>query len=133
MNQDYYGKAPFGKYLKKKYPQIPIKILTTQLYFLVCIPFRFALFSIIYIFRRERYTPWIVGIIALLTIINLGMHSLNEGQWWSRKFLLIISILLVITCTITIINPNEYTRLLTCALLYLSLFGGIGQRLYYMV
>jgi hypothetical protein len=70
--------------------------------------------------------PYIVGILALGTIMNLQDSISNPGkQWWSKRFDLLISVLLLLSCVGVIMG--KIPSIVMPVLLYLSLFGGILQ------
>jgi hypothetical protein len=97
-----------------------------MVYYGICIWVRLALYTYIYYKRDEKYIPYLVGVLALGAIINLQSSLDNPGkQWWSKRFDLLISVLLLLSC-IGVVNgkvPSVYIPVL----LYVSLIGGILQ------
>lgn len=94
----------------------------------ICIWVRFALYYYIYKHRDEKYIPYVIGALAVGSIMNLKNSVDNPGrQWWSKRFDLMISILLLISCVGAIMKklPTVYIPYL----LYLSLISGIIQSL----
>lgn len=99
------------------------------LYYYVCIIVRFILFTLAFVFRDYKYLPHIVFVLALISAINLSIGLYRDNnQWWSKKFQLIIAVLLMITSVLLIsrVISNDY---LIPFLLYTSLIGGILQSL----
>lgn len=97
-----------------------------MVYYGICIWVRLALYTFIYYKRDYKYMPYIVGVLALGTIMNLQSSISNPGkQWWSKRFDLLISVLLLLSCVGVIIG--KIPSIVMPLLLYLSLFGGILQ------
>ena len=97
-----------------------------MVYYGICIWVRLALYTFIYYKRDYKYTPYIVGVLALGTIMNLQGSISNPGkQWWSKRFDLLISVLLLLSCVGVIMG--KIPSIVMPLLLYLSLFGGILQ------
>ena len=108
-------------------PVAPIPLVRTQLYYGVCLLVRLALFNCVYVFRNEWWMPSVVGILSLFSVVRLLPSVSNSGhQWWSKRFQLVISVLVVITCM------GVAARIVHTAavpiLLYVSLIGGLVWR-----
>lgn len=128
MSCIYYSDGVVIKLLQWINPSTPIPLLRTQLYYLVCIVFRLALYNLVYVMRNEWQTHVAVAIASSVAIIHLSLSAFqpNQRQWWSKKFQLLMSILVLLA---TIMTP--YTNLLVPVLLYVSLLGGLVQRWLY--
>ena len=100
-----------------------------MIFYMVCIWVRFALYSAVYITRESVWIPYIVGGFSLIAAINLATR-LEGRQWWSKKFQLVIAILLIIVSIGRIWNPEAVGSLIIPGLLYISLIGGIIQSLF---
>lgn len=110
------------------HPSTPIPILRTQLYYMVCILFRLALYNLVFVLRNEWYIPIIVGLFSLLSIVHLSFSAFqhNQRQWWSKKFQLVMSVLILLCCIGTYCGCIP-TLVVPC-LLYISIIGGLIQR-----
>ena len=99
-----------------------------MVYYGICIWVRLALYTFIYYKRDYKYTPYIVGVLALGTIMNLQGSISNPGkQWWSKRFDLLISVLLLLSC-VGVVN-GKIDSVYIPVLLYASLIGGLLQKL----
>ena len=116
------------KLLEWLHPTTPIPLLRTQLYYLVCIVFRLALFNLVLVLRNQWQTHVAVAIACSIAIVHLSFSAFqpNQRQWWSKKFQLLMSILVLMATTMT-----PYTTLIVPILLYASLLGGLVQRWFY--
>lgn len=114
--------------LKWLQPITPLPLLRTQLYYLVCIVFRLALYNLVWVLRKEWYTPIIVGVFAFMAIIHLSRTAFqpNQYQWWSKKFQFVMSIFVFFCCIATYLK--KVPTILLPLLLYSSLLGGLLQR-----
>lgn len=121
------GHAPFAQYIINKFQNQPE--MADQLYFLVCVPFRIAIFSLAFVFRYQKYTPWLIGICALLSIINLLTTKIIKNLWYSRRLLIVISFLILFSCMYTIVIPNIITPNITVVLLYSTIIFGVSQKI----
>ena len=88
-----------------------------RIYYTICIFIRLTLAGIIYYLKDYKYLPYIFIIISLLTIYRLS-KNLNGTFWWSRKFHILICLLLIIN-SIYIILKNKYQNYISY-LLYLD-------------
>ena len=97
-----------------------------MVYYGICIWVRLALYTLVYYYKDYKYMPHLVGVLALGSILNLQSSIKNPGnQWWSKRFDLLISVLLLLSCVGVIIG--KIPSVVMPVLLYLSLFGGIIQ------
>lgn len=106
----------------------PIPLLRTQLYYLVCIFFRLALYNLVFVLRKEKYTPVLVGVCALLAIVFLSFSAFqpHPRQWWSKKFQFVLSLLIFVSCIAT--YRGHLSTMVVPVLLYMSIIGGLIQR-----
>ncbi len=93
--------------------------------FIVCVIVRTLLYSGVYLYRDEPWMPYIVGVLALASIFQLTRPTENR-QWWSKKFQLIMAIL-VLASALAVKFANFDSRSMA-VLLFTSLIGGIIQR-----
>jgi hypothetical protein len=99
-----------------------------MVYYGICIWVRLALYTYIYKHKDEKYIPYLVGVLALGAIINLQSSLDNPGkQWWSKRFDLLISVLLLLSC-VGVVN-GKIDSVYIPVLLYASLIGGLLQKL----
>lgn len=98
------------------------------LFYAVCVPTRFTLYTLAFMYRKTLLVKLLVLIASVISAFNL-FRSLPQPQtqWWSKKFQFYISILLIISTGISIFS--NYLEIVTPVLLYISLLGGILQRL----
>jgi amino acid permease len=115
--------AKFFDISAKDYPSNRKKV-----FYGICIWVRLALYYYIYKHKDEKYIPYVVGALAIGSIMHLKSSIKNPGrQWWSKRFDLVISVLLLLSC-IGVVNgkiPSVYIP----NLLFLSLASGIFQSL----
>jgi len=95
-------------------------------YYGICIWVRLALYTYIYKHKDEKYIPYLVGVLSLAAIMNLQSSLDNPGnQWWSKRFDLLISVLLLLSCIGVVMGKIDTVYI--PILLYASLIGGILQ------
>ena len=95
-----------------------------KVYYGVCIWVRLILFSLVFYYRKNKYMPYIVGILSLFTILY-NKDDIPGRQWWSKRFDLSIAVLLLISCVLVI--TDKINPVVMPLLLYSSLLGGILQ------
>ena len=95
--------------------------------FALCVLTRSLLYSGVYVYRDKPWMPYIVAIMSSASIFQLTRPTQNH-QWWSKKFQLIMALLLLISA-ITVKFANFDSRSMA-VLLFISLFGGILQRIH---
>ncbi len=72
--------------------------------------------------------PVIVGLFAFITTVRLLSSISNPGtQWWSRRWQLVISIILLLVCVGVFLQLIDNRAL--CILLFVSLVVGIVESL----
>ncbi len=97
-----------------------------KVYYGVCIWVRLILYTLVFYYRDFKYMPYIVGGFSIFAILNLKDSVYNPGkQWWSKRFDLAISVLLLLSCLGVIVG--KVPSITVPILLYLSLFGGVIQ------
>ena len=73
--------------------------LRRNVFYGVCIPIRFLLYSLVFYYRDFYYMPIIVGLFAFITAARLLSSIFNPGtQWWSKRWQFAISIILLLVC-----------------------------------
>tara|TARA_B110000208_G_scaffold186658_1_gene243509 strand:- start:4094 stop:4483 length:390 start_codon:yes stop_codon:yes gene_type:complete len=93
-----------------------------RIFYTICIFIRLTLAGIIYYLKDNKYLPYITLVISSLTIYRLS-KNLNGNFWWSRKFHVLINVLLIINSLI-ILKTNKYKEYISY-LLYIDVLGGI--------
>ena len=128
MHCNYRSDGFVASLIKTMNSSTPSPILRTQLYYFVCIFLRLALYNLVYILRNEWYTPIVVGVFALLSIVNLSFSAFkkNQIQWWSKKFQFVIAVLVFVNCIGT--YYKVVPTIVVPVLLYVSVLGGLIQR-----
>jgi len=95
-----------------------------KIFYTICIFMRLLLAGSIYYLKDQLWVPYIIIIISFFTIKRLS-KNLNGRFWWSRKFHLIICMLLILN-SIFIINFKKYNNYLSY-LLFIDVIGGFIQ------
>ena len=73
--------------------------LRRNVFYGVCIPIRFLLYSLVFYYRGFYYMPIIIGIFAFITAARLVSSINNPGtQLWSKRLQLVISVILLLVC-----------------------------------
>ena len=90
--------------------------------YIVCVLVRSLLYYGVYMYRNVPATRYIVGAASAASAIQLSGPTENK-QWWSKKFQLVMSILVLIACIVNKMDIASY-------LLFTSLAGGIIQRMF---
>ena len=107
-----------------------------KVFYLICITVRLFLYSIVYLYKDSKFIPYIIGVLSSFSIYHLYSdiknNINNNQQWWSKKFELIISILVFLTCITLIIQrianiskDKQISTSIIPILLFVSLFTGI--------
>ena len=96
-------------------------------FYMVCIFFRFAIYSLVYVVKEKLYAPYIVGGLAAVAVQSLLTGPLPGNQWWSKWFQLAVASAILVTCIARIWYPKEVPAVIMPGLLYVSLFGGLAQ------
>ncbi len=95
--------------------------------FIVCVMTRALLYSGVYVYREKRWVPFLVGVLSLISFIQLNRPTLNR-QWWSKKFQALMSFLVVLACIAVYFKRVDPKSIPT--LLFISLLGGVLQRIH---
>jgi hypothetical protein len=97
------------------------------IFYCVCIVVRAAIIVTVYHWRNVRFVQLLVLIGALVGIKNLW--SRNEGtQWWSKKFQLLMSVIIAIVVILVFFKVLSKTQSwLIPAAMTVSLVAGILQ------
>jgi hypothetical protein len=95
--------------------------------FILCVLVRATLYSGVYKYRENPWMPWVVGLLASLSIYQLTRPS-PDRQWWSKKFQLIMAILVLLSALSVKFSGTDPTSM--PALLFISLLGGVLQRIH---
>jgi uncharacterized membrane protein HdeD (DUF308 family) len=99
-----------------------------RVYYTICIMLRLFIFGLLLQLKDKVWLPYVVGIVALISSINLAFFRKEDNQWWSNTFSLIMNILLFVASILIIFKTGMST--LSIPLLFLiSIFGGIFQSL----
>ena len=102
--------------------------LRRNVFYGLCIPIRFLLYSLVFYYRGFYYMPIIVGLFAFITTVRLLSSISNPGtQWWSRRWQLVISIILLLVCVGVFLQLIDNRAL--GILLFVSLAVGIVESL----
>jgi len=102
--------------------------LRRNLFYGVCIPVRFMLYTAVFIFRDLPYFSVFIGLVAILTTIRLSGSMVDPGtQWWSKRWQFIISIVLFLVCVGVYFKKIDSRSM--AVVLFISLFGGIIESL----
>jgi hypothetical protein len=96
------------------------------LFYTLCIVLRLFIAGLAYHFRDSYWLPYLVLIISLYTGYRIS-KNLNGNEWWSRKFHLIITILLSIVSVLIILKKVDGKYI--SYLLYLDVFVGFTHSL----
>jgi phosphatidylserine synthase len=93
-------------------------------YYYVCVVIRLVIIAIVYTLRNSRIVQGLVMVGALVGIVNLGRRY-EGNQWWSKKFQLLMSCIIVILVILTFFKYVEsWTIPMAMAV---SLGGGVLQ------
>ena len=99
----------------------------TRIFFTICIVLRLLLAGIVLHFKDNRFLPYLVLIIGLLTSYRL-FNNLYGPWWWKRIYHLIISISLSTIAFLIIIKKIKHTEWMAY-LLYIDVVVGFIQSL----
>ena len=91
--------------------------------YIACILTRALLYSGVYVYRDEPYMRWLVGLLSIFSIFQLSRPTENR-QWWSKKFQLLMCVLVLISAVVI-----QNTKAMS-TFLFISLLGGILQRIH---
>lgn len=95
--------------------------------FLVCVFVRTILYTLVYLYRNHVATPIIVGLLSMFSVFQLTKPT-DDRQWWSKKFQLIMAILILISAVMVYFKQIDSRSM--PVLLFISLAGGVLQRIH---
>jgi len=94
------------------------------IYYCVCVVIRLTLIAVVYKLRDSIIVQGLVMAGALMGVVNLGGRY-EGNQWWSKKFQLLMSCIIVILVILTYL---KYVKSWTIPLaMAVSLAGGLLQ------
>lgn len=94
------------------------------IYYSVCVVIRLMLIAVVYKLRDNVIVQGLVMVGALMGVVNLGGRY-EGNQWWSKKFQLLMSCIIVILVILTYL---KYVKSWTIPLaMAVSLAGGLLQ------
>ena len=105
----------------------PTPEVRQNLFYMVCIPARFILYYLVYLYRDYKYMPFIVAMFGIMTMSHLYPDLETGKQWWSKKWDFWLSFFLVLMCIG--VGMGRIDSRMMAGVLYLSLAGGIVQSL----
>jgi hypothetical protein len=94
-----------------------------RVYYIVCVFFRLFLAGLVYQLRDKNYTHGIVGLAALLAILNLYPKLNNTRQWWSVKYQFFIAVVLLISSML--VHFRKIRSDILAFTMYASVIGGV--------
>lgn len=94
--------------------------------FYICVLTRVLLYSGVYVYRDAPWIPFLVGIFAAASIFQLTRPT-NDTQWWSKKFQLVMAILVLLSAIAVKLGKLDSRSM--SILLFISLAGGVLQRI----
>jgi len=94
------------------------------IYYCVCVVIRLTLIAVVYKLRDSIIVQDLVMVGALIGVVNLGGRY-EGNQWWSKKFQLLMSCIIVIMVILTYL---KYVKSWTIPFaMAVSLAGGVLQ------
>ena len=99
-----------------------------RVYYTICITIRLAISGLLLQLKDIVWIPYVVALFSLYSFISLAFIRKQDNQWWSNKFQLIISILLLLASLLLIFKVSIPTYSLSLIFL-ISIFGGYFQSL----
>lgn len=112
----------FDKVLQKYFHSSSVNT-RRNLYHFVCIPTRSLIILLAFYLARHdpKLLKYIMILSSLLSIYQLFSHISELSQWWSKKFQLIMAILLFVFSLVDV-EKTPY-------ILLISLLGGVMQHI----
>ena len=93
-------------------------------YYSICIVVRAALIVTVYHWRNARFVQLLVLLGALVGVMNLS-RRVDGTQWWSKRFQLMMSIILVVV--IVLVYFGRLKPWVIPSAMLVSLLGGVLQ------
>ena len=84
---------------------------------------RLLLAGLVFQLKDHEYIPFIVGLAAILTIVNLYPRINSTRQWWSIKYQFFISLILLLSCVLVYFKKIRSD--IIAFILYASVIGGV--------
>lgn len=109
----------FNKIIGNRTPEERSKL------FVICVLVRTLLYTGVYVYRDKPWMAPLVGVLALASIFQLTRPTENK-QWWSKKFQLVMAILVLISAIA--VKFYGFDSRSMSVLLFTSLIGGVLQR-----
>lgn len=120
------GDKNFNKILEKMLGHPPTPNERNNIYYFVCILLRLSIASFLLICKDRPWIPYIFLIGSALSIINYYSSGLEGDQWWSKRFQLIMAILIFSTAVLQA-SCNCVNTFILPILFFISITGGIIQ------
>jgi len=95
-----------------------------RVYYTICIMLRLLLAGLVFQLKDHEYIPFIVGLAAILTIVNLYPRINSTRQWWSIKYQFFISLILLLSCVLVYFKKIRSD--IIAFILYASVIGGVA-------
>jgi len=102
-------------------PDIPYQ--RRRIYYTICIMFRLFLAGLVYQLKDKHYVHLLLGVAAILSIINLYPKLNNTRQWWSVKYQFFIAVILLVSSIL--VHLGKIRSDILPLILYASVLGGI--------
>ena len=100
-----------------------------HLFYLVCIPVRFVLYYLVYMYRDTKAVQIAVALLSILTMVHLYPSLKKEGrQWWSKRADFIMSAFLL--CASIGAYTGHINPIAMPIILYITLVEGIIRSLF---
>jgi len=119
-------------------------------YYTVCIPVRLTIAFAVYLLRNQPWLPYVVGVVALGSVLNLGSQIIKREcvaryarrilcknrsdppkYWWSKRFQLFVSALLLMFSLDMIYGISSVPNSILAYTILFSIVGGLVQSFMY--
>lgn len=104
-----------------------------DLFYGVCIVIRFVIFGLMVMFYEKSWFPIVVALFSLISLLKLlsDLQSGNVNTWWSKRFqMIMVMILLGMSCFSIISHNNVSVNRFIPFVFLCSLLGGIYQSMF---
>lgn len=92
----------------------------------ICIFVRLIIAGLAYQYRNKKWLPYLIIILCSFVIYHL-YKTLNLNYWWSKKFHILICLLLIIVSILIILKKLDSKYI--SYLLYIDVIGGFMHSL----